>query len=342
MNAFAGEFIASLLGALVLSWVAALVTSRRYRSAMRRLMSVASPPSPAAGPAVAPPALPPPADVTLADNRRAGAWLTVVMIGISCLIAVTSTWLWMRLAVPDLTRTPMRVFAMAVYYLWPVVVAVGLIWRWSRIRLLTGFVLWMAAVFVFLLWRSVEPRPLQLLTAFATDVIPSFLVVTLVFFSGATRAIAPWLFLPFVGLVASSLAGMRLLSSGAQDQAPWVAMLLRPLEALPSGLGLIITLMAFALLPWALAWWPLRQFGRALGRAYARKHLSELLVVFTAVWAIALLELVASRIATLGGAAALVMAPLLWVPIVFVPYLIYGCGRRSLCTNIGDIASPSR
>jgi hypothetical protein len=38
MRGYSGEFIASLLIALVLSWVASLVIAYRYRSAMRRLM----------------------------------------------------------------------------------------------------------------------------------------------------------------------------------------------------------------------------------------------------------------------------------------------------------------
>lgn len=322
MRGYSGEFLASLLVAFALSGAASVVIARRYRAAMRKLMAARPSRDPAAsadGPPPAP-ALPAPAWLGLAENRRAGYRLTALMVGLSCLIAVTTTWIWLRLAVPDVTRTPKLVAGMAVYYLWPVVPVVGLIWRWSRLRLLAAFVIWMVAAFVVLYWRSVEPRPLQILSAFAIDVIPSFLVVTLVFFSGATRAVAPWLFVPFLALAASVLAGLRVLADAADREAPWLLAVVAPLDRLPSALGLLITFATFSLGPLLLAWWPLRVFGRALGRAYARQRLSELLVVFTAVWGVLVLGLVVNTMDTIGWSAALLAAPLLWIPIVIVPY----------------------
>lgn len=320
MRGYSGEFIASLLIALVLSWAASLVIAHRYRSAMRRLMKDG--PTRAATlerPAVMPGVPSSAGEVRLLDNRRAGRRLTVMMVGLSCLLAVSGTWVWLALAVPDVSRTPMRVISMAVYYVWPVIPAVGLIWRWSFVRLLSAFFIWMVAAFVILLWRSVEPEPWQILIAFAIDAIPS-LMVTLVFFSGTSRAVAPWLFVPFVGLASSSLAGLRLLTESAGREAQWFKAFIAPLEALPSTLGLVLTFMAFGLLPVLVAWWPLRRFGRALGRAYSRQRVSELLVVFTAVWAVLLLGFVATTMDTAGASATLLMAPLLWVPTVMLPY----------------------
>lgn len=320
MRGYSGEFLAALLVAFVLSWAASPVVAHRYRSAMRRLMAARPPGKHAEPPARAAPPPSLPASVGLADNRRAGYRLTTVMVCLSCLIAVTATWIWLRVAVPDVPRTPKLVFSMAVYYLWPVVPVVGLIWRWSRLRLLGGFVIWMAAAFAILLWRSAEPRPLQILSAFAIDAVPSFAVVTLVFFSGATRAVAPWLFLPLLGLSASMFAGLRLLTEAADREAGWFQAIIAPLETVPSVLGVVIVFVAFGLAPLMLAWWPLRRFGRTLGRAYARGRLSELLVVFTAVWAVLLLGLIASTMDTVGWSAALLMTPLLWIPIVMWAY----------------------
>jgi hypothetical protein len=115
-----------------------------------------------------------------------------------------------------------------------------------------------------------------------------------------------------------------LLTEAADREAPWLQAIIAPLETLPSALGVLIAFAAFGLVPSMLAWWPLRRFGRALGRAYARQRLSELLVVFTAVWAVLLLGLIASTMDTVGWSAALLMAPLLWVPIVMAPYAHLG------------------
>jgi hypothetical protein len=92
------------------------------------------------------------------------------------------------------------------------------------------------------------------------------------------------------------------------------------LNMLPSPLGLVLTIAVFGLLPPMLVWWPMRRVGRALGRAYARQRVSDLLVAFVAVWSVLLLGLVATTIARAGASAALLMAPLLWVPLVMVPY----------------------
>ena len=321
MPDYSGEFIASLLVALVGSWVASLVITRRYRSTVRRLMN-----APTAARAVQSRAIRAdvsstsvPSRVGILDNRRAGWQLTAVIAGLSCLIAMTATWIWMTLAVPDVNRTVTRVAAMSVYNLWPVVPAVGLVWRWSFLRLLLAFALWSAMAVAVQLGSSAEARLSAIGMAFVIDVIPS-LIITLVFFNGATRPVAAWLFLPLVGLAASLFAGMRLLSEAAAGEAAWLKTIIAPLEALPSTAGLVIVLMAFALLPPVLAWWPLRRFGRMLGRRYARQQLSELLVVFSAVWAVLLLGFVATTMGTAGPWAALLIAPLLWIPAVMWPY----------------------
>src|SRR5262249_54132248 len=72
-----------------------------------------------------------------------------------------------------------------------------------------------------------------------------------------------------------------------------------------------------AVLPWLLAWWPVHLLGRAIGRAYARKWLSELLVLFTAVWAISLLSLALAVSLDRGAAGVAVVLPLLRIPLLF-------------------------
>ena len=75
----------------------------------------------------------------------------------------------------------------------------------------------------------------------------------------------------------------------------------------------------FALLPWLLAWWPLKQLGRALARAYTRKALSELMVLmvlFTAVWGISQLAKSLMAASDLGLGGAVLLLPLRWVPAV--------------------------
>jgi hypothetical protein len=77
-------------------------------------------------------------------------------------------------------------------------------------------------------------------------------------------------------------------------------------------------LVLFVLLPWALAWWPARVLGRALGRAYSRKWFSDLLAMHVAVWAFALTDraLTVATQTSAGAAAFAMYLPLLWIPVV--------------------------
>jgi len=53
-------------------------------------------------------------------------------------------------------------------------------------------------------------------------------------------------------------------------------------------LGATGTKFVFAVLPWLVIWWPLYWLGQALAGTYARKQLSELMMLFAVVWFIAL------------------------------------------------------
>ncbi len=314
MANYTGKLLFVFVIAVLLSCVAAWITARRYRTVMQRLMRAPviadSGIVPVAAPSVA---LPAPLAVTLAGNRHATLRLALVLIGLSCLMAITSASTYMLLAFPADPFLPKRAAVVALMHLWPVIPVLGLLWRWSRWRVAAVLVLWIALCFPVMLWRSIEPQPLQLLLALAVEIGPPMVAVALLCMGNATRAIAPWLFVPFAGLVWMSIVGTDILASMVERRSPllmWMVGWLPVHAAIP----------LFALLPWLLAWWPLRQLGRALGRAYARKQLSELLVLFTAVWAISLVFVALGVAGSVGLAGAAMFLPLLWIPLVMLLY----------------------
>ena len=318
MANYTGKLLFIFVAAVLLSSAAAWLTARRYRSVMQRLMrtpvTASAGAMPAAAIAIATPiALPPPLPVTLAANRRASVTLALVLIALSCLMAATSASIYLLLAFPAESFAPKRAAIVALMHLWPVIPALGLLWRWSVWRVAAALVLWVAVCFPLMLWRSIEPQPLQLLLGLAVEIVPPMIAVALLCMGSATRAIAPWLLLPFAGLLWASIVGTDILSSMVERRSPLLTWLI---EWLPVQAAIPI----FALLPWLLAWWPLRQLGRALGRAYARKQLSELLVLFTAVWTISLLFPALGVAGSAGLAGAAMFLPLLWIPLVMVPY----------------------
>lgn len=306
-----GKLFFIFILAVLLSCVAAWLIARRYRAAMARLMRASVCAERPAPDSAAAPRLPLPDPVSLADNQRAGRRLALLLIGLSVLIVATAASLWWWLAFPGELWPPTRVAAVALLQLWPVVPALGLLWRWSRWRIFGALMLWCVLAFLVLLWRSIEPRPLQLLAAMASEMGFSLVIVAFMTLGSSTRPIAPWLLLPFTGLVGASFLGMEWLANLAERRAPvlmWMS------ERADGWTAAFTVIAAFILVPGLLAWWPLRWLGRALGRAYSRKWLSELLVVFTAVWSIALLDKAMTSASWAGIRAATMLLPLLWIP----------------------------
>lgn len=312
MNYSTGKLIFILIVAVILTFIAAALIVHRYRQALQRLMRTpAASVHTEAAPFAAEP-LSPASAVSLADNRRAGLRLSFLLVGLSCLISSSSAILWMRLAFPDDPFQPARVAAVAFLHLWPVIPALALMWRWSRLRLIGAMVLWCVVCFLVLLWRSIEPRPLELMSAIVIEIVPAMLLVGLLLLGSATRAAAPWLLLPVTGLVWASIAGIDLLAYLVERRSPLILWF--------TWLGVYELMALFALVPWVLAWWPLKWLGRLLGRAYSRKLLSELMAVFATVWAIALVEKALTVASAAGGVAIVMLAPLAWIPLVMWTY----------------------
>ena len=163
---------------------------------------------------------------------------------------------------------------------WPAIPALGLLWRW-RVWHMLGATLAYGLLCVALATEGMYDLTPTLAYLAAVLGVP-LLLVCLLCLAPTTRAIAPWLLPLFFILLAGSLAGGDLLD--ALIDRGWLKRLYRAI----GGVGVIVTFGA--VLPWLLAWWPVRLFGRALGRAYARRWLSETLVLFTAVWSFAQLS----------------------------------------------------
>ena len=309
MNYSTGKLAFIFMLAVLLSQVGAWWVARRYRAAMRELMSapLAAPVPGGAGPVLA--ALPEPTLVTAAANRRAGLRLALVLAALSGLISLSSSALQLHVVMQDMAFSLNRLALLGWVQLWPVIPSLGLLWRWSRWRVLGALALWFVVCFALVWWRSDGNTPGTVLSYLAFEIGPPMLLVAAVCLGGATRAIAPWLLLPVIGLVWASITGIDLIALMIPDPPGWFLTLTGWLGARP-------VMLLFALLPWALAWWPLKRLGRALARAYMRKTLSELMVLFTAVWGISLLAKALMAASDLGLGGAVMLLPLAWVPVM--------------------------
>jgi hypothetical protein len=295
--------------AVLLSCLASLAIANRYRAAMRRLMSAPVAPAVLSAASVnLPSSVPamPPQRVSHADNRSAAIRLSLLLVGLSVLMAWTGASL--RLLGSDAwTFSLRRAAVLSLVDVWPVIPALGLLWRWSARRVLVVLAGWCLLCFGVMLWRSIEPRPWELLRFLGFEIGIPLVLVGLLSLGNATRAVGPWLLPLLVGLVGAGLIGVEALTAAARQPAPWIA----PLVSVLGFWGLVALFAGAAI---ALAMWPVRALGRAIGRAYARRQLSELLVLFSAVWAIALLGRALTQSAESFWAGAAALLPLAWIP----------------------------
>ncbi|MBS0435003.1 MAG: hypothetical protein JSR75_08930, partial [Proteobacteria bacterium] len=205
-----GKLLFVVLAATLLAVIAALAVARRYRAAMQRLMSQPAPPQhEPAGSAAPSVASAPAARVTLADNRRAARRVALLLLLMSALLSTSDAALFLGIAGGrEGLLTPARLATLATLNLWPVIPALGLLWRWSRWRVLGALLLWFAGALLLIAWRSIEPQPLASVLFFLVSEIGGpMLLIGALCLGSATRAIAPWLLPLLMLLVATSVAG---------------------------------------------------------------------------------------------------------------------------------------
>lgn len=296
--------LATLLAAALGAWLA-----QRYRAALLPLMRS---PHARAGDgadvtvnlAQATTALPSwraPAAVTLASHRAAQARLVALLIGLSMAIALTRGAIWLWLARDETTPFSLaRLVTLAVVYAWPLLPALGLMWRWSWSRLGAALIGWFLASLALVMLRSTAAQSFAGVAGWlAGEIGPPTLALMLLTLR-RTRAAAPWLWPPLALLLIAALLGWHLLFTLVDQQSPLIAPLVRYVS--PSW-----AMLLFALGGVALGWWPVRAFARWLAHLYADKKVSDLMVVFSAAWAL--------NIGFDALGSPLVLPALLWIPL---------------------------
>jgi hypothetical protein len=302
MDNLPGKLLAVYVLTTLLAAGAGAWLVHRYRAALPRLMRA---PLHGAAPAAATHAAPPPARAlpplpTPAQWRRAERRLVGGLLALSALIALTHGAITQWLYAEGPWSWP-RFLLFSALLAWPALPAIALLQRWSRWRLVAALLAWYAAAWALAMLRSTEAQSgLTVAAWLAFAMLPPTLALLLLT-ARATRAAAPWLWPPLALLCAAAIAGLDVLSWLVANH---LAALMPLLAWLPPMAALLLFALAFV----ALAWWPVGRFARALARAYAARHISELMLLFSAAWALNLgFEAISS------GPWALL--PLLWIPL---------------------------
>jgi hypothetical protein len=297
----------------LLACLAAWALWRRYRETLARLTLVplgrgaarADALTTAVGVAQATAELPTwlaPTVPTLQSWRREEWRLISLFAGLSLLMAGTHAVLVQALAL-EVPWSGSRWALLTAVFAWPVLAAVAELQRWSRPQLSGALLGWFASAFVLAVMQPAEAQPARaVLLGLAIEIGPPALALMLLLTLPSTRAAGPWLWPPLALIAFTALfvfEGMARLSERWWDgRLAWLA-----------GFDPSWFLVPLALCTAALAWWPLSRFARWLADAYARRRVSDLVIVFGAAWMLSLGWDALAR-------GPIVLLPLLWLPLV--------------------------
>lgn len=314
---------AKILTVVTLAALAASLLSRvlawRYRKAMQAMMqaalpaghSSAAPTDARADPPADPPAQAPSgasAPVTLADNRRAAIRVSALLLLLTLGVALASAAITLRLPGMGTDLTLRRAVVLGLAQTWPAIPVLALLWRWPRGRTLLALAAWALAAAAVMALNSDGSHPLRdAFVYLALDASFALLWALLLCAGGATRAIAPWLLLPLAAVLAAAVGGLDLLAAATDAGALWLPRLVGTLGAWP-------TIALFALVPLLAFAWPARHLGQALAAAYRRRWLSELMVLFTVLTGLALLQRALTSLSSTGGQSLALLLPLALIP----------------------------
>jgi hypothetical protein len=309
MKDLSGPILSALLLGVLLAAGAAWAVAGLFRRRMVALMR--------SGPSPAHQALPPALTTSTLQsrtrvvpdrmaNRRATRRYLLALAGLSLLMGITQSWLDLVLVYDVRPVTLNRVLVLGAVYTWPVVMAWGLLRRWSWSRVAWAILAYMLAMGALVMWGSTRAQSLTEVSSWLAGVVAIPLLVSLLIgASGRIRAVAPYL-LP-VSLVLAS-ASMLVLAGLPADPPAWIVRLVGVFGAVP-------TLVLLALLPWLLLAWPVYRLGRWLAQAYRDKRFSDLGYLFAAYWFVVLFASALPAYQGAGMAGLVQLLAWLWIPL---------------------------
>jgi hypothetical protein len=245
-------------------------------------------------------------------NRRASFRLLAALAAISMLVGLTQALLALYFVYEDRGFSLKQTLILGAVYAWPMVLAWGLMRRWSWARIAAGVFAYMLLMWALVMLASTKPQsPYQVGVWLMAEAGFPLIVILFVGGSSRIRAVAPYLLPPLLLLSAASVAGLQILAAGVNAQRGW-------LSPIVENLGVYGTLLVFVLLPWAVMAWPVYALGRRMAEAYRAKWFSDLGYLFAMYWFAALFLNALTGFEGKGAAGLIQMLAWLWIPLGWV------------------------
>ncbi|PPD33763.1 MAG: hypothetical protein CTY19_06255 [Methylomonas sp.] len=320
MNNLDGQILSALIAALLLAWIASWLIAHRYTRKMLSLMQWgAAPdntlPSPAVitDSAVASATSLPSSANLLQQNQRARIRLRLCMLTLSIVMAGIVGYV-SQAAYVETGFSWRRLLTLTVIFAWPLVPTLGLLERWPRSKIFMLALLYVLLSSGLVAINSTEQQnmPKVIFWLFSQQ-LPLLLVIF--FITGPKlRSTGPYLIWVFFILMLSTLLGLAALEHNI-NKGPdsWIL-------ALSALTNVNTVFVAFSIVPWLIAYFPVRAVARWLADAYQRKAFSEPLYLAAGLWSITLLFQALILSHSLGGSAYALLLAILLFPL-FLPLL---------------------
>ena len=301
-------FIVAALAAMIASWS----IGRQLLSTVKALMkgdmmggarSSVMPPLQGGRYAKSPSVRLPATAITFQQNQSAFRRLIGVMLGISTLVSVSATVLQLTLVRSDQGFGIFNVVAYSMFFLFPVVPSFGAMLRAPRWKVLCASLLF-SAIFVEPHWFNrfdLVHIGYYILPFLAQTLVP-LMLVTMTLVNGASRAIAPIVFLPYFALFLM-FAGVLSLPSLFLSMMPDF-----PLRAL---FFLVVLVLVVAAIYWL--WRRRRRWVRITAEAI--RQLPEFLVIYVLIALYFYLTNAAAATGRIGILGLSLLLPLAWIPL---------------------------
>ncbi len=215
-------------------------------------------------------------------------------------------------ATPDDPFSLRRTSQLLLAYAWPIIPSIGLLERWSSVKIIilsltyTIFVV----ILIVLLNLGQASLPGTMLWLFGEQI--PLLTFIIILTSSKLRTLGPYFLIIFFLLVSASLIGYQVLDNSIAENNlnSWVIDLAQLTNA-------YIVFILFSIVPWLIAFFPLRYLAKKVARLYDQKYFSEYSYLLIGVWLIVLFfqSLILSQ--GLSTAAYSLLISLLTIPLIF-------------------------
>ena len=247
------------------------------------------------------------------QNKKAIWRYRLIIVFVGIILAFFIALFNLESATPDDPLTFRKTSQLVLAYAWPIIPSIGLLERWSSLKIIIlslAYTMTVVILIVLLNLGQAITLPGIMFWLFGEQI--PLLTFIIILTSSKLRTLGPYFFIIFFLLVSASLIGYQILDNSLSENNlnSWII----DLAELTNSYTVFIL---FGIVPWLIAFFPLRYLARKVARLYDEKYFSEYSYLLIGVWLVVLLfqSLILSQ--GLNTVAYSLLISILILPLIF-------------------------